>query len=232
MIHTLPHILSAQDLAHIHQLLAKAPWEDGRSSAGAQAALVKNNQQLPHECEAAQFIRQRVVQGLQQSPLFLSAALPLRLFTPRVNRYTPPHNAYGPHVDGALRLSLKADGSQEHVRTDLSCTVFISPPEAYEGGELCIHTHGATPQTRIKLPAGHAVLYPGYTLHEVSPVTQGERVACFLWVQSLVRSHEQRELLHDMDMTLMALRQQHGETQATTRLTGTYHNLLRMWAET
>jgi len=230
MLLTLPDILSPDDLAQARRVLADAPWQDGRASAGPQAQAVKHNQQLPHDCAAATAIRQLVLQGLNRSPLFFSAALPLRIFTPRINRYGGEMNAYGNHIDNAIRLKATDGGPTEYVRTDVSCTVFLSDPDEYEGGELTVHdTYG----TRgVKLPAGQAVLYPGTSLHQVTPVTQGYRMACFLWIQSMVRSDEQRRLLFDLDMNLLALRQRHGETAETTALTGTYHNLLRMWAHT
>ncbi|MEW6480643.1 MAG: Fe2+-dependent dioxygenase [Pseudomonadota bacterium] len=230
MLITLPDILSPDELALARRLLTEAPWDDGRKSAGPQAQMVKNNEQLPHDCEATTAIRQMVLQGLNRSALFFSAALPLRIFTPRVNRYSGAANAYGNHVDNAIRLRAAAGGQTEYVRTDVSCTVFLSDPDEYDGGELTVSdTYG----TRgVKLPAGHAVLYPGTSLHQVTPVTRGARVACFLWVQSMVRSDEQRRLLHDMDMNLLSLRQRLGECEETTALTGTYHNLLRLWAET
>ncbi len=230
MLITLPDILSPDELALARRLLTEAPWDDGRESAGPQAQTVKNNEQLPHDCEAATVIRQMVLQGLNRSALFFSAALPLRIFTPRVNRYSGAANAYGNHVDNAIRLRAAAGGQTEYVRTDVSCTVFLSDPDEYDGGELTVSdTYG----TRgVKLPAGHAGLYPGTSLHQVTPVTRGARVACFLWVQSMVRSDEQRRLLHDMDMNLLSLRQRLGECEETTALTGTYHNLLRLWAET
>lgn len=230
MLITLPDLLSADEVATARRLLSHAPWEDGRGSAGPQARTVKHNEQLPHGCEAATAIRAMVLNGLNRSALFFSAALPLRIFTPRVNRYGGTANTYGNHIDNAIRLKACDDGRTEHVRTDLSCTVFLSDPSEYDGGELTVHdTYG----TRgVKLPAGHAVLYPGTSLHEVTPVTRGQRVASFFWVQSMVRSDDQRRLLFDLDMALLALRQQHGDTAETTQLTGTYHNLLRMWAET
>jgi PKHD-type hydroxylase len=230
MLLTLPGILSPEDLSTAQELLTDAPWIDGRDSAGSQARTVKNNRQLPHDCSAAQRIRQQVLDGLNRSPLFFSAALPLRIFTPRINCYGDRHNAYGPHIDNAVRLKTRDDGSPEYVRTDLSCTVFLNDPEAYDGGELTVSdTYG----TRgVKLPAGHAVLYPGTSLHQVTPVTRGQRLACFFWVQSMVRSDDRRRLLYELDMNILALRQQLGETPETTALTGTYHNLLRMWTET
>lgn len=225
MLLTLPDILSADDLRRARQLLRDAPWEDGGHSAGSQARAVKHNQQLPHDCEAARTIRSLVLGGLDRHPRFLSAALPLRVFTPRINRYGGQANHYGPHIDNAIRVL--PDG--QRVRTDVSCTVFLSDPDDYEGGELCISdTYG---DHAIKLPAGHAVLYPGTSLHQVRAVTRGQRLACFFWVQSLVPSDEQRRLLYELDMNLLALRERHGECAETTALTGTYHNLLRLWSQ-
>ncbi len=226
MLLTLPDILNADELLQARQAWRDAPWVDGRESAGAQARDVKNNQQLPHDCAAAHAIRALVLRGLDRSPRFFSAALPLKVFTPRINRYAGDCNAYGNHIDNAMRVL----PGGERVRTDVSCTVFMSDPADYDGGELVVSdTFG---DHHVKLPAGHAVIYPGTSLHQVKPVTRGERVACFFWVQSMVRSDEQRRLLFDMDMTLLALRQRHGETPETTALTGTYHNLLRQWADT
>jgi PKHD-type hydroxylase len=227
MLLTLPDILGSQDLQAARQLLRDAPWTDGRDSAGSQAKQVKNNVQLPYNCEAARAISAMVTRGLERSALFLTAALPKKIFTPRINRYSGAANHYGNHVDSAIRT---VAGSGQRVRTDVSCTVFLSEPADYDGGELTIaDTYG---EQRVKLPAGHAVLYPGTSLHQVQPVTRGERLACFFWVESLVRSDEQRRLLFEMDMALMQLRQAQGESAATTALTGTYHNLLRMWADT
>ncbi len=230
MITVLPALLSPEQVALARTLLAGAPWEDGRASAGTQAAAVKNNRQLPHDCEAATRIRALVLEAAQASPMFLSAALPLRFFTPRVNRYDTGADAYGTHIDNAVRLKAMREGEPQYVRTDVSCTVFLSDPHEYDGGDLRF-AFGAGEQ-RIKLPAGHAVLYPGNTLHEVTPVTRGQRLGCFFWVQSLVRSAEQRQLLHEMDMQLLSLRGRLGESAETTALTGTYHNLVRMWSET
>ncbi len=226
MILALPDLLSPHEVQSARQLLADAPRGDGRDSAGPQARAVKNNEQLPHDCEAASRIRALVLAALARSPAFFTAALPKKIFTPRVNRYRGESNAYGHHIDNAIRLLPDGD----RVRTDLSCTVFLSDPDAYDGGELTVaDTYG----TRgIKLPAGHAVLYPGTSLHQVTPVTRGERLACFFWVQSLVRSDEQRRLLYELDINLLSLRQRHGESAETTALTGTYHNLLRLWADT
>ncbi len=227
MLLHIPNILNADELQRARALLADAPWTDGRHSAGTQAAQVKNNEQLPHDCEAARQIRAMVLRGLDRSPQFFSAALPKKVFTPRINRYGGEANHYGNHIDNAIRA---LPDSGQRVRTDISCTVFLAEPDAYEGGELCISdTYG---EQAVKLPAGHMVLYPGTSLHQVRPVTRGHRLAGFFWIESMVRSDEQRRLLHELDMNLLRLRQQHGEGAETTALTGTYHNLLRMWADT
>lgn len=227
MLLTLPDLLSAAELRQISSWLDHAPWIDGSDSAGSQARLVKNNEQLPHECEAAGQIRATVLAALDRDARFLSAALPRRIVTPRVNRYGDDRNHYGNHVDGAIRT---IGQSGLHVRTDISCTVFLTPPESYDGGELVI-THGLGTSS-VKLPAGHAVLYPGTSVHQVTAVTRGERIACFFWVESMVRQDEQRRLLHDMDMAILGLRQRHGDSAETVALTGAYHNLLRQWATT
>lgn len=226
MLLAIPDILSPAEVRQARALLDAAPWGDGRASAGDQAVLVKHNEQLPHDCEAAQTVRAMVLRGLDRQPLFLSAALPRKVFTPRFNRYRGATNHYGEHVDNAIRFTENG----QRVRTDISCTVFLSDPGEYDGGELVIRDTFGTQQ--VKLPAGHAVLYPGTSVHQVLPVTSGARVACFFWIESMVRSDEQRRLLYDMDMALMQLRQQHGDSAATTTLTGSYHNLLRQWADT
>jgi len=226
MLLTIPDILTADEVRDARVLLDAAPWTDGRASAGDQAMLVKRNEQLPHDCEAARTVRDMVLRGLDRQPLFLSAALPRKVFTPRFNRYAGDANHYGDHVDNAIRFT----DNGMRVRTDISCTVFLSAPEEYEGGELVVRdTFG---NQSIKLPAGHGVLYPGTSVHQVTPVTRGQRVACFFWVESMVRGDEQRRLLFDMDMALTRLRHRHGESAETVALTGTYHNLLRLWADT
>jgi PKHD-type hydroxylase len=222
---TLPAVLDAHALTKIHSLLAHAPWEDGALSAGDQARQVKNNQQVPRSSPAGQAIQSLVLQALEQQPLFLSAALPKRVWAPQVNRYEGATNHYGAHVDSAIRL-MPPNG--QPMRTDWSCTLFLSPADTYEGGELLLHH--ALGRQQVKLPAGHAVLYPANRVHEVTPVTRGTRLACFFWVESLVRDAEHRQLLFDLDQTIMAIRQRHGESDEATRLTGTYHNLLRLWA--
>ena len=227
MLLQLPCILNPEEIAHAQTLLSTAPWADGRKGAGEQAKQVKNNEQLDHDSEAARTIRTMVLRALDRSPTFFSAALPKKVFPPRLNRYGGESNYYGNHIDGAVRYT---PGTGERVRTDVSCTVFLSDPDSYDGGELCIaDTYG---EQSIKLPAGHMVLYPGTSLHQVKPVTRGHRLACFFWVESMVRSDGQRRLLYELDMNLLGLRQRHGDSAQTTAMTGVYHNLLRMWADT
>jgi len=227
MLLHLPNVLTPEELSQAQALLAQAPWTDGRKGAGELARQVKNNEQLDHDCDAARAIRSIVLGALDRNTTFFSAALPKKVFPPRLNRYAGDSNFYGNHIDGAVRY---VPGSGERLRTDVSCTLFLSDPADYDGGELCIaDTYG---EQAIKLPAGHMVLYPGTSLHQVRPVTRGERVACFFWSESLVRSDEQRRTLYELDMNLLALRQLHGDNAHTTALTGVYHNLLRQWADT
>ena len=219
-------LLDLQEVARAQKLLAAAPWAHGRALAGEQAAQVKNNEQLPVTCDASRELQALVVRALERSPRFLAAALPKKVLPPRFNRYAGDSNSYGPHVDGAIRL---ADAGLR-VRTDLSCTVFLSDLASYDGGELV--SHDPVQPASVRLPAGHAVLYPGSSVHEVRPVTRGVRLASFFWVESMVRSPEQRRLLLALDDAVLALRAKHGDDAATVSLTSTYHNLLRMWADT
>lgn len=227
MLLHIPGLLNPDTLATAQAMLIDAPWADGRTTAGAQAALSKNNQQLPERWAGLAALQQLVRDALAASPLFFSAALPKDIAPPMFNRYGGATNTFGNHVDGAVR-HLPGGG---RVRTDVSCTLFLADPASYDGGELVIEdTYGAQ---RVKLPAGDLVLYPAHSVHRVEPVTRGHRVASFFWVQSLVRSDQQRRLLFDMDQHLMALRSRHGEGEpALVGLTGAYHNLLRMWIET
>ncbi len=228
MLLHLPPILSPEEVRAIRERLAdESLWIDGRTSAGTQAVNVKRNEQLSQDSTVSRELQAQVLAAVQRSAQFFSAALPRRYFNPLFNRYQPAFPTYGAHIDSAVLHSRR---TQEWVRSDVSCTLFLSEPDEYEGGELTIHdTYG---QQRVKLPAGHAVIYPSSSLHEVAPVTRGARIASFFWIESMVRSDEQRRLLYDLDMNLLALRQRHGETAETTALTGTYHNLLRMWAST
>ena len=228
MLLHLKQLLTPDEVRTAQALLGDdAPWMDGRSSAGAQAVTQKNNQQLAQDSAASRQLQALVLAALQRDPLFFSATLPRKIFNPLFNRYSGAANFYGAHVDGAV---LHSSASGEWVRSDISCTLFLADPDTYEGGELTIHdSYG---EQRVKLPAGDAVIYPGTSVHRVAPVTQGARIASFFWIESMVRHDEQRRLLFDLDMNLLKLRQQHGESPETTALTGVYHNLLRQWAST
>ena len=223
-----PRVLTADELAQARQLLANPEaWKSGATSAGQQAVKQKNNEQLAQSSEASRQLQALVLSALQRDPLFFSAALPKRIFNPLFNRYSGGSNFYGEHVDGAV---LHSKATQQWVRSDISCTLFFSNPEDYDGGELVIRESFG--EKRIKLAAGDMILYPGSTVHQVTPVTRGERLASFFWVESMVRSTEQRQMLFDMDMQLLRLRQEVGEQHpAIIGLTGTYHNLLRLWAD-
>ena len=221
-------VLNAAELKAAREILAGAEWGDGRVTAGEQSARAKNNQQLPQDGEAARALQRIVLAGLNRHAVFFSAALPKKVFPPLFNRYGGAANAFGDHVDNAIRYL--PGGRAERVRTDISCTLFLAGPDEYDGGELVIEdTYGAQ---RVKLPTGDMVLYPGTSVHRVEPVTRGWRLASFFWIESMVRSDEQRRLLFEMDTHLMQLRTAHGEGDpASIGLTGTYHNLLRMWAD-
>jgi PKHD-type hydroxylase len=226
MLLQIPQLLNAEELAQVQTLLAAADWVDGRVTAGLQAATVKNNQQLPEQAVQMAMLRKIILTALNRNPLFFSAALPLKILPPFFNRYAGETNAYGFHVDNAMRMM--PDGSG-YVRADVSATLFLSEPDEYEGGELVIDdtfgTHG------LKLPAGSIVVYPSSSVHQVTPVTRGQRVACFMFIQSMVRDPVKRRLLYDMDMSLVELRASVGEIAPVVQLTGTYHNLLRRWTE-
>ncbi len=225
MIVTIDPLLDAGDLATARSLLASADWSDGRITAGTQAAQAKNNRQLAEDEPNVAPLRRLVLQALSRSAMFFAAALPLKILPPFFNRYADEANAYGAHVDGAMRQA--PDGS--YVRTDLSATLFLSDPDSYDGGELLIDDTFGT--HCIKLPAGSLVLYPSSSVHQVTPVTRGERLASFLFMQSMVRDEGKRRLLYEMDMALLNLRASVGETAPVVQLTGTYHNLLRQWAD-
>ncbi|MFY3384196.1 Fe2+-dependent dioxygenase [Paracidovorax sp. MALMAid1276] len=222
------NVLTSDEVAFFRQALGpQAPWVDGARSAGAQAASAKNNLQLAQGSELSAQLQDRVKAALNRSAHFFSAALPRRIFNPLFNNYGDAANFYGNHVDTAVMHS-KADGCW--VRSDLSCTLFLTPPDEYDGGELLISE--GLDEKRIKLPAGDLVLYPSSTVHQVTPVTRGRRISSFFWVESMVRGLEQRQLLFHMDMALLRLRQTVGETDASVvALSGSYHNLLRMWAD-
>ena len=234
MLIQIPRLLDDHALAQAQALLAEAQWTDGRRTAGAQARQVKHNQQIDPASSALGPLRALVLQALDRSALFFTAALPKRLLPPDFNRYAadapggPGH--YGNHVDQAVRTVATGPLAGQRVRTDLSCTVFFSDPASYDGGELVVEASFGCP--RIKLAAGSAVLYPGTSVHRVEPVTRGVRLASFFWIESLVRDEARRRLLFDMDQALSSLRQRDGESPEAVSLTGTYHNLLRLWADT
>lgn len=224
----LKNIFTPEEVQTARALLgAGAPWVDGRSSAGGQALAQKRNEQLAQDSAQSHELRALVLAALQRDALFFSAALPKKIFNPLFNRYSGESNFYGAHVDGAV---LRSKAPDQWVRSDISCTLFLAEPDEYEGGELRIQE--AHSERHVKLPAGDMVLYPSSTVHQVAPVTRGARIASFFWIESMVRSTEQRLLLWNMDMDLLKLRSRVGENDpAVVGLTGTYHNLLRMWAD-
>ena len=230
MLLKIPQILDQAGVARARELLTAGAWVDGRETAGHQAAQVKNNEQLQPGGEAHRELQALVLQALERHAVFFSATLPKRVLPPLFNRYGGAANSYGDHVDQAIRYLPASAAGAQRVRTDISCTLFLAEPQDYEGGELVIaDTYG---EQRIKLAAGDLVVYPGTSVHRVGPVTRGARLASFFWIESMVRSDEQRRLLYEMDMSLMKLRGELGETPELVQLTGTYHNLLRMWADT
>ena len=227
MIVSIPDVLSPADAAAMcAQLEASDAWVDGRATAGYQGAPVKRNQQIAEGSPIALEMGDRIVASLERHPLFISAALPNKVYPPLFNRYEGGMH-FGSHVDGAIRL---VPGSGARVRTDISITLFLTPPDEYDGGELLIEdTYGVQ---EVKLPAGGAIVYPGTSLHQVRPVTRGARVSSFFWVQSLVRDDTQRAMLFDLDGAIQRLNASNGDEAARRTLVGCYHNLLRMWSET
>jgi PKHD-type hydroxylase len=228
---TIENVLSLEQLSKIRALMAQSQWIDGDASAGSVAAIVKNNQQIAQSDPRLGELQEFVLDALNRVPLFFSAALPLKILPPQFNRYQGATNHYGFHTDNAMQRVPNRAGV--YVRADISATLFLSDPDDYDGGELTIvdafGNHG------VKLPAGSLVLYPSSSVHSVTPVSRGERIACFMFIQSMVRDADKRRLLYEMDMALLALRAE-GNTgiliEPVMRLTGTYHNLLRRWAET
>jgi PKHD-type hydroxylase len=226
MLLAIPEVLNADQVRQCRTLLDAAEWVDGRVTAGYQGARVKNNVQLAEDSPQAQQVGDLILAMLERHPLFISATLPARVYPPLFNRYADGQQ-FGDHIDNAVRL---LPNSGVKLRTDISATLFLSAPEEYEGGELLIEdTYGVH---SVKLPAGHLVVYPSSSLHRVNPVTGGARLAAFFWIQSMVRDDSQRTLLFDMDNAIQHLNAGDAEAGAITRLTGCYHNLLRMWAET
>lgn len=225
MLLAIPEVLNASQVAHSRQVLDAAQWVDGKVTAGHQSAKAKDNQQLPEGSPAAQQLGDLILNALGQNALFISAALPLRVFPPLFNRYQGGQS-FGTHVDNAIR---QVPGTGHRIRTDLSATLFFSAPEEYDGGELVVEdTYGVH---SVKLPAGHLVLYPSTSLHHVNPVTRGARVCSFFWIQSMIRDDAERTLLFDLDVAIQRVGRELPESPASVQLTGIYHNLLRRWAE-
>ena len=225
MLH-IPAVLTAEQVRHCRAVLEAADWVDGRVTAGDQSGHAKRNLQLPEDAPEAAALGELVVKALAKAPRFMSAALPLRVYPPLFNRYAEGMG-FGAHIDNAIRVSPVNGGSY---RTDLSCTLFLSDPGEYEGGELVIED-GPAP-AGVKLPAGDMLLYPASTVHRVEPITRGERWASFFWVHSMVAEPGKRELLYSLDQAIIAARGDLGDDHpAAVGLVGAYHNLIRMWAQ-
>lgn len=226
MMVEIPHVLDAAGLARVRGLIDAAEWIDGNATSGHQSALAKRNMQLPEDSAAAKQAGEVILNALAATPLFIAAALPLKVFPPLFNSYAGGQ-AFATHVDSAIRIR---SGSDFRIRSDLSATLFLEEPEAYQGGELTIEDHFGVQQ--VKLPAGHMLLYPASSLHRVEPVTRGRRVASFFWIQSMVRDDSGRRILFDLDSSIQAIARDRGQDDAEIiRLTGVYHNLLRRWAD-
>ena len=226
MLIAIPELLDPAQVARVRAIVDAGEWVDGNATSGPQSALAKKNEQLAEASAAAREAGAIVLDALGKSPLFVAAALPLKVFPPLFNRYAGGQQ-FGTHVDNAVRLQR---GSEFRVRSDLSMTVFLEDPGAYDGGELLVE--GQFGVQSVKLPAGHAILYPSSSLHRVEPVTRGRRVASFFWIQSMVRDDGARRLLFEMDQAVQRLVGTLGhEDRSVIELTGVYHNLLRRWAD-
>jgi len=224
MLLRIPQVLSPTQVAYCRERLRTAAWVDGRITAGHQGAQVKANHQLPEGSALVVELGELVLRALEMNPLFISATLPARVYPPLFNRYERDEH-FGSHIDNALRL---LPGGQR-IRTDVSATLFLTDPVDYEGGELLIEdVYGVQ---AVKLPAGDLIVYPATSVHRVTSVSQGVRLACFFWIQSMVRDDAQRSLLFDLDRSIQRLNQTGADENARLWLTGSYHNLLRMWAE-
>jgi PKHD-type hydroxylase len=223
MLH-IPEVLAAVQVIEIRKTIDAADWVDGKATVGAQGAKVKRNRQLPELSPIGLQVGQTILQALASHPLFVSAALPMRYMPPLFNRYEGGEH-YGFHIDGSVR---SIPGSNLSLRTDLSCTLFLSEPAEYEGGELIVaDTYG---EHAVKLPAGDMILYPASSVHKVEPVTRGARISSFFWVQSMVADDGKRGLLFELDQNIQKLRARLGDSEEIVGLTGHYHNLLRQWA--
>jgi len=226
MLLHIPEVLSKEQVAGMRRAMEAAEWTDGRQTVGPQGAKVKRNQQLPDASPLRRELGEIVVAALARHPLYHAAALPMRTLSPRFNRYEGG-GEYGFHIDGAV---MATGDNDVQVRSDISCTLFLSEPEEYDGGELIVSdTYG---EHEVKLPAGDAIVYPSSSLHKVTPVTRGARLASFFWVQSLVRDDSARRLLLELDTAIRNLSASAADQASILQLTGVYHNLLRRWAET
>ena len=226
MVIEIPELFDAAEVAELRALLESADWSDGRATAGYRAAQVKDNEQLAADHPLARQLSDRVLARLSQTPLFIAAALPARVLPPRFSRYDG-RGHYGNHVDNAI---FPLPGTADHLRSDISATLFLSDPNRYDGGELVIEDMFGT--HAVKPAAGHVVIYPGSSLHRVVPVTRGVRYASFFWVQSFVPSAERRRLMFDLDGAIQSLATDHPEHGSVDTLTQVYHNLLRQWSQT
>jgi PKHD-type hydroxylase len=225
MLLQIPDVLTLEQVAHARRLLDSAEWVDGRVTAGHQSARTKQNLQLPEDHPVARQLGETILTALQANPLFIAAALPLKVFPPLFNRYEGGQS-FGNHVDNAIR---QVRGTGQSVRTDLSATLFLADPTEYDGGELVVEdTYGVH---SVKLSAGDMVLYPATSLHHVAPVTRGARIASFFWLQSMVRDDGERTLLFDLDTAIQRLTLDRQDHPAAVQLTAVYHNLLRRWAD-
>jgi PKHD-type hydroxylase len=224
MVH-IPNVLTPEQVARCREVMTQASWVDGNVTAGHQSRKVKHNLQLPENSPEARELGGIVLDALARNPLFVSAVLPKQVFPPLFNRYDAGM-VFGSHVDNAIR---EHPGSGIRIRTDVSSTLFISEPEDYDGGELIVEdTYGSH---SVKLPAGDMIVYPGTSVHNVTPITRGSRVAAFFWTQSLIRDVSKRALMFDLDMAIIDLNRDHPDHPSVVQLTSVYHNLLRQWAE-
>jgi len=229
MLLAVPDVLTPDQIASVRKIFDEAEWVDGRVTAGHQSARAKDNMQIPEDHPAARQMGEMILKALSNNPLFVSAALPLKVFPPLFNRYSGGQS-FGPHVDNSIR---QVAGTPHRIRTDISATLFFAAPEEYDGGELCVQdTYGVQ---SVKLPAGHMVLYPATSLHHVRPVTRGARLCSFFWIQSMVRDDTRRSILFDLDLGIQKLNRELPESpaaaQTAVQFTAVYHNLLRQWAE-
>jgi len=222
---SIPDVLTPEQVAQARQIVDQAEWVDGRVTAGHQSSRAKDNMQIPEDHPAARTVGDMILNALGQNALFISAALPQRVFPPLFNRYTGGQS-FGVHVDNAIR---QVTGTAHRIRTDLSATLFLAQPDEYDGGELVVEdTYGTH---SVKLAAGHMILYPSTSLHHVRPVTRGARISSFFWIQSMIREDAERTLLFDLDAAIQRVNKQLPGDASSVQLTGIYHNLVRRWAE-